>query len=575
MVKKEIKILTMGFVRIIASVLLIVMLTPFAYSQQETQSHNEQVTIVGSYDPSINEAFKINSKPESSEISFQVPDFTFNSLDVKQSTQINVNPIKAISLRSGRRNQKFDNYLKAGFGSRISPYIDFYHSSGKKGDYNFNANIFHYSSFNNIQDYSPSPFSKTHAKINYSKFMGKHVLDIGFKYGLNTNKFYGYKPLDYPTVDIPESDLSQMFNLAKIDLVIRSAYSKNSKLHHEIGLGTYYYFDKFKTSELNVNVNFNLYKGLDVVDALDYQNFGIDGGIDFYSNNDSLTSNSEVYINARPYFTANYGLFSFNAGLSFGYLGENASSFHFWPIIDINMNIVPGSFSIFAGVNGKLEKQSYLILTTENPYLSPVASLGWVNERINVYGGFRASLAQIVGFDFKVGWKTFDNMAFFVNYSDYILPWFAPGPANKLTTVFDNGSVFYADAEVSLNVRKNLKLWLGGSFNNYSLDSLTHAYHKPLTEVRFGGSYLIADKVKLSTELLYNGIRYAYRPFNLVLQNIELESYVDLNFGVEYKVNDNLSAFVNGTNLLNNNYEQFYSYPVQGFQVMGGISYRF
>jgi len=40
-------------------------------------------------------------------------------------------------------------------------------------------------------------------------------------------------------------------------------------------------------------------------------------------------------------------------------------------------------------------------------------------------------------------------------------------------------------------------------------------------------------------------------------------------------VNDNLSAFVNGTNLLNNNYEQFYSYPVQGFQVMGGISYRF
>ena len=565
----------MDFLKIMASALLIVLMAHNVHSQQEPQAHNEQVTIVGSYDPSINEAFKINSKPEATEMDFQTQEFTFNFLDVKQNTQIEVNPIKAVSLRSGSRTQKFDNFLKAGFGSRISPYLDFYHSSGEKGNYNFNANIYHYSSFNNIEDYSPSPFSKTHAKINYSKFMSEHVLDLGFKYGLNTNKFYGYKPLDWAGLDIPKSDLSQMFNLAKVNVIVKSAYKKTSKLHHEVKLGTYYYFDKHQTSELNVNMSFDLHKSFDAVNALDYQNFGIDGSFDFYSNNDSLTNNSEFYFNAKPYFTAKYGLFSFNAGLSFGYLGNTASSFHFWPVIDLNMNIVPGSFSIFAGINGKLQKQSYLMLTTENPYLSPVSTLGWQNEKVNVFGGFRASLAQIVGIDFKIGWKTFENMAFFINYSDYSMPWFGSGPVNKFNTVFDNGSVFYVDADVSLNVGKDLKLWLGGAFNSYTLDSLTHAYHKPITEVRFGGSYLIAGKVKLSTELLYNGVRYANIPNGLTFEDVELTSYLDLNIEVEYKITDNFSAFVNGTNLLNKNYEQFYSYPVQGLQVMGGIMYRF
>ena len=577
MITTKKKILAMDFLKTMASALLIVLLAPIAHSQQETQTHNEQVTIVGSYDPSINEAFKINSKAEAAEMDFQAQDFTFNFLDVKQNTQIQVNPIKAISLRSGRRTQKFDNYLKAGFGSRISPYLDFYHSSGEKGNYNFNANLYHYSSFTNVIDYSPSPFSKTHAKVNYSKFMGEHVLDLGLKYGLNTNKFYGFIPENWsPLISIPDDKLNQMFNLAEANVILKSAYKRNSKLHHEVKLGTYYYFDKHQTSELNVNMYFDLHKSFDAVNALDYQFFGVDGSFDFYSNNDSLTNNSEFYLNVKPYFTAKYGLFSFNAGLSFGYLGDTASSFHFWPVIDINMNIVPGAFSIFAGINGKLEKQSYLMLTTENPFLSPVSTLGWQNEKINVFGGFRASIAQIVGVDFKIGWKKFDNMAFFINYGDYSIPTLnIMGPLNKFNTVFDNGSVFYVDADVSLNVGKDLKLWLGGAFNSYTLDSLAHAYHKPITEVRFGGSYLIAGKVKLSTELLYNGVRYANIPSGLTFEDVELSSYLDLNVEIEYKINDNLSAFVNGTNLLNKNYEQFYSYPVQGLQVMGGIMYKF
>jgi hypothetical protein len=544
--------------------------------QDKNKKHNEQVTIVGSYDPSINDAFKINSKPEIIEPELQQTEFNFQLPDTRQKTSIELNTIKAVALRNGNKSVKYDNFLKLGFGSRISPYIDFYHSKTEKGNYNFNANLYHYSSFNNIKDYSASPMSNTHAKVNYQKFMNNHILDMGFKYGIKTNRFYGYVPNDWPGINIPESELKQMFNLIKVNVGVASNYKRKSKLHHDIKLSAYYYFDLFKTSEMNADVRFDLHQGFDVVEMLDYQNLGLKGGFTFYSNNDSLNNSSEFFINVVPYFKANYGVFNFNAGLNFGLKNDSSSSFHFWPDIEVQMNIVPGSFTIFAGIDGKLQKQSYYDLTTENPYLSPIAELRWLKEKFNIFGGIKVSIAQNAGFQLKTGWKTFQDMAFFINTGDYTMPWLLPsGPLNKFITVYDNGSQFYTEASISIRAGKNFKLNMGGEYYAYNLDSLDKAYHKPLTKAFLGGSYLFGEKAKFSTELIFNGKRYALDTNGLTPTEVELDSYIDLNIEFEYRVNENLAAFINGTNLLNNNYHQFYSYPVQGFQIMAGITYRF
>ncbi|NOY50052.1 MAG: TonB-dependent receptor [Chlorobi bacterium] len=542
--------------------------------QNKNEKHNEQVTIVGSYDPSINDAFKINSKPKIIEPEIQQTEFNFQLPDTRQTTSIKLNPIKAVTLRSGSKSVKYDNFLKAGFGSRISPYIDFYHSKTEKGNYSFNANLYHYSSFKNIKDYSASPMSNTHAKVGYQKFMNNHILDLGLNYGMKTNRFYGYVPSDWGGIDIPESELRQMFNLIKANVGVSSNYKRKSKLHHDINLSAYYYFDLYKTSEMNANVSFDLHQGFDVVDMLDYQNLGLKGGFQFYGNNDSLNNTSEFYVNAVPYFTANYGVFNFNAGLNFGIKNDSSTSFHFWPEIEVQMNVVPGSFTIFAGIDGKLQKQSFYDLTTENPYLSPVAELRWLKEKFNVFGGFKLSIAQNAGFQLKTGWKTFEDMAFFVNTGDYTLPSLFPlGPLNKFFTVYDNGSRFYTEASISVRAGKNFKLNIGGEYNAYNLDSLNKAYHKPLTKAFVGGSYLFGEKAKVSAELIFNGKRYARDIYKLA--DIELDPYIDLNAEFEYRVDENLAVFINGTNLLNNNYLQFYSYPVQGFQIMAGITYRF
>ena len=49
----------------------------------------------------------------------------------------------------------------------------------------------------------------------------------------------------------------------------------------------------------------------------------------------------------------------------------------------------------------------------------------------------------------------------------------------------------------------------------------------------------------------------------------------DANLGVEYRYNKRISAFVNVNNLAAQRYKRWYNYPVQGLQVMGGVTFRF
>ncbi|PLX10465.1 MAG: hypothetical protein C0598_10285 [Marinilabiliales bacterium] len=478
--------------------------------ENKKDKHNEQVTIVGSYEPKINDAFKINTKPVLIEPEVQHTEFVFKLPNIKESTNIELNSIKAVDLRNRNKTDLYNSFFKVGFGSRLSPYIDFYHSKNKKGDYNFIANFYHYSSFNNIPDYSPSPFSNTSEVVTYQKFLDNHILDLGIKFGLKTNRYYGYIPDDFPTVTIPDNELKQMFNLIQANVGFSSNYKRKNKLHHEIGLTAYYYFDRHKTSEMNTKFNFDLHKGFDVVDVLDYQNLGIKGVFDFYSNSDSLVNSSEFYFGVTPYFTANYGAFNFNAGINLGLLNTNNSTFHFWPDVEVQMNVVPEIFTIFAGIKGGMEKQSYFSLTEENPYLSSVSQLKWMNEKINVFGGLKLSIAQIAGFQIKTGWRTFEDMGFFINTSEYQTPAQIPvGPLNKFTTAFDDGNEFYTEASISISAGKQFKINLGGEYHTYSLDSLKQAYHKPLAKAFVGGSYNFADKVKFSLEMIFNGKRYA------------------------------------------------------------------
>ena len=538
-----------------------------------SKNHNEQVTIISSFDPSINQAYKINTSPADVTFSIDKPEFTYQSLDINQPTEITLNPITPIVINADKRTSSTNNSLKLGVGSLFSPYLDFFHSSGQKNNYRFDAHIYELSTFKNIKDYSPSPESNAYLNLNYKKFFKYHIFDAGVKYSLKTNRYYGFKPDElFPSVTISDNRLKQAFNLAKVNLGIASNYSNNKKLFHSINVDAYYYFDKYSTTETNANLNFDVHKNFNVSDMLDYQELGLSGKVSYFGNSDTLVTSTDMLISATPYFKGKYGLFNFYVGLNFNFLNTTTSNFYFYPILDVNINLVPDVLTVFAGVVGDVHKQSFLKLTELNPWVGSTTQLKW-DRTFKAYGGIRGNIAQKVNFSAQVTWQKFNNMFFFVNVQDGISN---PNlPFNKFAAIYDAGSVFGVSGEISFAAGEKVNVLLGAKYNAYSLDSLAEPYHKPSSEVKLGLSFLAAKKIRIWSEVYYYGARKALDISSFPIKDIDLDGFIDLNAGVDYKLTDSFSVFLSLNNILNSEYQRYYNYPVHGIQVMGGLMYKF
>ena len=546
-------------------------------AQQGTlnRDHNEQVTIVGTYDPTINQAFKINLKPDLPEVVTQKPDFTFYSLDIKQPTTIEPVEINPARLRASKKITIYNNYLKAGFGSWFTPTLNFYHASGKKNDSRLNILFNHISSFKDIPDYSPSPFSNSKASISYDKNIGKSILNVGATYGLDTYQYYGFMPDDYPTFTANSDDLKQMFNLIKGNVGLRSNNKKSKSFEYNTNLGVFYYFDKWQTSTLNANLDFDFSQPFDAGKRGNNQKVGLKGKVGYWMNADSTTSSNDLILTGIPYYKAKFGMVNFSVGLNFSYTkADSLTYFDFYPVIDVAVILIPDALTIYAGVDGGMVQNSFYELTQINPWSSSVIPVGWQNNKLKAYAGLRGNIARQLGYNFEVSWLNFENMPFFINIQDNPI-WGASTPLNKFTAAFDDGNLLKVGGELNYALGSELNIWLGGSYNIYTLDSLSEPYHKPLSNFNLGASYLIKKKVKVWAEFIGSGKRYAVDIYTPTPTQIDLDGYFDINLGVDVYITEQFSVFVKGTNLLNKNYERFYNYPVQGLQVFGGIGYRF
>jgi outer membrane receptor protein involved in Fe transport len=56
---------------------------------------------------------------------------------------------------------------------------------------------------------------------------------------------------------------------------------------------------------------------------------------------------------------------------------------------------------------------------------------------------------------------------------------------------------------------------------------------------------------------------------------ITLDSYFDINANVGFKYSDRLTAFLRANNIANQAYQKWLDFPVQGFQVVLGVNYKF
>ena len=97
-------------------------------------------------------------------------------------------------------------------------------------------------------------------------------------------------------------------------------------------------------------------------------------------------------------------------------------------------------------------------------------------------------------------------------------------------------------------------------------------------------TYRLIDGLSISANATYVGERYSVTqsalygdttPLDNGNYELRLPGYLDLNVTSNYTYNDRLGGWVTFANVANAKYAEWGGYPVQGFQLLGGVHYAF
>ncbi|CAM1372118.1 hypothetical protein [Tenacibaculum xiamenense] len=555
----------------------------------------EVVKVVTSYVPKITDAFKLKQKPaishtketEKKKLEYQIFSVPVASTFIPKS-----GTLKKINL--GKRERLYANYLSAGFGNMVAPFLEGYF----RRSVNYDSELAGYARFFlSLDPVENTQLSSTFYNLDLDiyhqqterYFTWKAGLDLERNkynwYGLPTNIDFTERVIDA----IEESQTHGFYKLyGNIDFDDSYINTANGAIS--------FFADGFSSTEFNIDLGANFKFPLDRIHR-NLNDFSLKTTVNYLGGKFERGYESQDKIN--------YGFLTFGLNPSYefavkdlevklgakGYfaLDTEKSINHLlvYPDVELSYPIVKDFANIYLGASGGLYNNSHKSFTDDNPFVSPTLNITQTNEKYNAFAGIRGKMGQQFGYNLKGSYSDIEDQPFFaLNHSKsdgtrttdtnaFVLNGYEYG--NSFRTVYDDIKLMRVFGEVTFEGIQNLTLGANMEFNQFTLTNIEHPWNAPEVKGEIFGSYKV-EKWYAGANIFFvgerKGIQYAGNnpiPFSTV----DLDSYIDVNFNGGYQFHDDFSVFVNLKNVLSNDYQRFTNFRVQGFQALAGISWKF
>ena len=536
------------------------------YSQKP--QYTEEITIIGSYKPSIQDSYRINTNPVINDLEKQIPKLSYSITSTKAKTTIVPKDIDHERTIRKPKQKLLGNYVKIGFGNYKTPYLEFFANTLQSKKFALGVHLKHLSSMGEIKNHPLSTFSNSLAGLSVKKLYKKHTLSGELSYKHDVVHYYNLEQNVFDSLDWKDDKFKQRFQLFKAKLGLNSNYNKKGKLNHSFDFNYYYLTDYYSTSEQNVffktDINFNF----ELFNSKDIQRFGVLAEIDAFINKDSLTENMDQIARIQPYIKATFGKYRVYFGINTTVPFDTTKNISLFPIIKAEVEVVPKSLIAYIGTKGNHNKNSFKILYEQNPFISSIMPLEYSKNKFEVYGGIMGNIENIVNYSFMISSSKIENMPFFVNDTNGVL-------LDKFSLVYDTADIIHVQGEISYQSKDNLRIILKGDYYNFELENELQPWYRPQLEASIGFNVTVLEKLILKGSFGAYSKMYSNRPEVGEITPKEIDGWVDLSFGVEYKFSQKLSAFVNLNNVMNSQYKKWDNYPLQKFNFLGGLTYSF
>ena len=312
-------------------------------------------------------------------------------------------------------------------------------------------------------------------------------------------------------------------------------------------------------SESVVNTKGYISAGID-----DRQDIGVTFGMDNVFYDKSFSSYSLIKL--RPYYSVKTESVSFTAGVNVDFQISNDGGLKLSPDVRFDYTFAD-NYLLYVHVTGNTRLNDFGTINGFSPFWvqSPIYNSPLqLNTTYTPYDakiGLKASPFTGFGLGIYGGYRETRNELFSMPYSD------EGGIYNKIAQA--KARVAYAGLSVDYYFRDILDFGLNGNFYSWDVQKEMEKllWLKPLYSIGFNARAKVFKGFHAMAQYNYEGRKKTL--------GIKADAVNELNIGAEYLFNDRVNVFLKLNNLLNKNYVTESGYPVQGFNVMAGVSLNF
>ena len=573
----------------ITSLISALLFTSFL-SAQEKDLGTETVTVVRSYAPTVSDAFKIKTLPSLNDsiVGRKIP-VKYSIFSAPVASTFTPAKGRAAEVQRSEPEKLFNTYTALGLGNYNNALADFYTSLDfDRGKQLLDVGLNHFSSRGDIEG-TPldTDFYNTVLDLTYARKDREWDWNIGAGVEHRRYNWYG----------LPESIEEGAISGIDSD----QDYFK-AELSGRVGLSDSYFSEAaitarhFRDGSESAENRLVLESGFELPVTEETLNLGV--LLDYVGGefaNAPLISTTPLPGIQYGYFQAGLepsllllrdGLkLELGAKLVYGLDTEQSeSNFYIYPAVRASYGLLEDMAVVYGGIEGGLQQNSYYDFNRENPFLSPTLMIMPTDRQYDAYVGIRGQLLPELSYNLKGSYR-----------AENFLPLFLLNPQNEFRSgegyaLGNSFRLFYDDvrtlglfAELQLAVNRNFSLGVNATINDYDTETDNPAWNLPSLEGTLFLDYQIGSRWSLGASLFYVGEREDLStiaiengaPEDFPASIVSLDGFFDANLRVGYHLNDQLSIFARASNLANNQYQRWANFRVQGFQVLGGISYKF
>ncbi len=528
------------------------------------QSHNEEVTVEGSYAPQITKSERIAQTPDVPKREFKIPNYVVNTEDFLYNYKIDLEPISPLQYTNKKNQVITNNFIKAGFGTRVSPDFLFRHYSNITKRTSLGVGIDHNSTWLGMKDYPNSKYMNNAVALSminrFSQFQLHSHVDYHYDmYYLNTDA---------------DTDARKIHSL-NARMTANNNKSSYKSLYDEFSLDYNY-------SGIQKGMQENL---LSLSAHLEHSNSWFrysEGTQALIADVKAEVSNIEqtlFLISFNPHLNLNGDYYSLRLGFCFDVKTNSISMGGIYPDIKGSLYLFERQFELYAALGGKTKINTLKEILEENPFiisnLTNIGEFDYEKTYFDFQGGLKFKVLDKVGGHFGVRYRRIDNHIFYINSIEQI---------GAFDIILNDCYLFNFYADLHTRINDQIKIVGNFTYNKYDISKAyftddapvtrEHAWYKPEVEFTLKGIYKLNEEWNFNIATYVEGKRYALTdPSQEIVE--ELKAICDVQLGCDYNFRNNLTFYAEIKNLINNKYQIYYGYPSYGFQAFLGFKYRF